>query len=205
MPKFDFNNSRYARFFSDKTNQRFLQSFVNTEGLLYTNYGWYKTQGVKAGAPTPIAPNGIATFSVKGRDLKAAPLMDLRAPLGDSNQMDKEGLYWYTASIPDFIAPGFVETAMEREAKEQQFELFGNDADLVAAWVYTLQSQLDSADATMNFMTAQLMSKSYIDYRNIARGIQIPLHKADIPSENFTKAGTKVWTDYNRQNEMRAV
>ena len=81
---------------------------------------------------------------------------------------------------------------MEREAKEQQFELFGNDADLVAAWVYTLQSQLDSADATMNFMTAQLMSKSYIDYRNIARGIQIPLHKADIPSENFTKAGTKV-------------
>lgn len=43
--------------------------------------------------------------------------MDLRAPLGDSNQMDKDGLYWYTASIPDFIAPGFVETAMEREAK----------------------------------------------------------------------------------------
>ena len=69
MPKFDFNNSRYAKFFADKTNQRFLQSFINTEGLLYTNYGWYKTQGVKAGAPTPTAPNGIATFSVKGRDL----------------------------------------------------------------------------------------------------------------------------------------
>lgn len=47
----------------------------------------------------------------------------------------------------------------------------------------------------MNFMTAQLMSKGNIDYRNIARGIQIPLHKADIPDENFTKAGTKVWTD----------
>lgn len=195
MPKFDFNNSRYAKFFSDKTNQRFLQSFIGTEGLLYTNYGWYKTQGVKAGAPTPTASNGIATFSVKGRDLKAAPLMDLRAPLGDSNQMDKDGLYWYTASIPDFIAPGFVETAMEREAKEQQFELFGNDADLVAAWVHTLQTQLDSADATMNFMTAQLMSKGNIDYRNIARGIQIPLHKADIPEENFTKAGEKVWSD----------
>lgn len=194
MPKFDFNNSRYAKFFADKTNQRFLQSFINTEGLLYTNYGWYKTQGVKAGAPTPTAPNGIATFSVKGRDLKAAPLMDLRAPLGDSNQMDKDGIHWYTASIPDFIAPGFVETAMEREAKEKQFELFGNDADLVAAWVHTLQSQLDSADATMNFMTAQLMSKGSIDYRNIARGIQIPLHKADIPEDNFTKAGTKVWT-----------
>ena len=194
MAKFDFNNSRYAKFFSDKTNQNFLQSFINMEGLLYTNYGWYKTQGIKSATATPTAPNGTATFSVKGRDMKAAPLMDLRAPLGDSNQMDKEGAYWYTASIADFIAPGFVETAMEREAKEKQFELFGNDADLVAAWVHTLQSQIDSADATMNYMTAQLMSTGKIDYRNIGRGIQIPLHKADIPEENFTTAGTKVWT-----------
>ena len=194
MAKFDFNNSRYAKFFSDKTNQNFLQSFINMEGLLYTNYGWYKTQGVKASIPTPTAGNGTATFSVKGRDMKAAPLMDLRAPLGDSNQMDKEGIYWYTASIPDLVAPGFVETAMEREAKERQFELFGNDADLVAAWVHTLQSQIDSADVTMNYMTAQLMSTGKIDYRKIGRGIQIPLHKADIPEENFTTAGTKVWT-----------
>lgn len=194
MAKFDFNNSRYAKFFSDKTNQNFLQSFINMEGLLYTNYGWYKTQGIKSSTATPTAPNGTATFSVKGRDMKAAPLMDLRAPLGDSNQMDKEGVYWYTASIPDLIAPGFVETAMEREAKEKQFELFGNDADLVAAWVQTLQSQIDSADVTMNYMTAQLMSTGKIDYRNIGRGIQIPLHKADIPEENFTTAGTKVWT-----------
>ena len=195
MAKFDFNNSRYAKFFSDKTNQNFLQSFINMEGLLYTNYGWYKTQGVKASIATPTAGNGTATFSVKGRDMKAAPLMDLRAPLGDSNQMDKEGIYWYTASIPDLVAPGFVETAMEREAKERQFELFGNDADLVAAWVHTLQSQIDSADVTMNYMTAQLMSTGKIDYRKIGRGIQIPLHKADIPEENFTTAGTKVWTD----------
>ena len=194
MAKFDFNNSRYAKFFSDKTNQNFLQSFINMEGLLYTNYGWYKTQGIKSATATPTAPNGTATFSVKGRDMKAAPLMDLRAPLGDSNQMDKEGIYWYTASIPDLVAPGFVETAMEREAKERQFELFGNDADLVAAWVHTLQSQIDSADVTMNYMTAQLMSTGKIDYRKIGRGIQIPLHKADIPEENFTTAGTKVWT-----------
>ena len=49
----------------------------------------------------------------------------------------------------------------------------------------------------MNYMTAQLMSTGKIDYRNIGRGIQIPLHKADIPEENFTNAGTKVWTDPN--------
>jgi len=195
MAKFDFKSSRYAKFFSDKENQRFLQTFLNTEGLLHTNYGWYLTQGIKAGSPTPTAPNGLASFSVKGRDLKAAPLADLRAPLGDSNQMDKDGIYWYTASIPDFIAPGFVETAMEREAKEQQYALFGNDADIVAAWVHTLQSQLDSMDATMNYMTAQLMTTGKIDYTGIGRGIQIPLHKAEIPTDNFVNAGTAVWTD----------
>ena len=195
MPKFDFNSSRYAKFFADKSNQRFLQSFLNTEGLLYTNYGWYKTQGIKASTPTPNAPNGLASFSVKGRELKAAPLMDMRAPLADSNQMDNEGISWYTASIPDFIAPGFVETAMEREAKEKQFELFGNDADIVAAWVQTVQEKIDSADATMNYMTAQLISTGKIYYTGIARGIQVPLHKADIPKDNFVKAGDVVWTD----------
>lgn len=197
MAKFDFSSSRYARFFSDKENQRFLQTFINTEGLLHTNYKWYTTQGIKASAPTPTAPNGTATFSVKGRDLKAAPLMDLRAPLGDSNQMEKDGLYWYTASIPDFIAPGFVETAMEREARVKQFDIFGNDADIVAAWVHNVQSQVDSTDATMNYMTARLMSKGTIDYSTIGRGIQLPLHKADIPDENFVNAGAKVWTDEN--------
>lgn len=195
MPKFDFNNSRYAKFFADKANQNFLQTFINTEGIIYTNYGWYKTQGRRAAGATPTALDGTATFTVKSRPLHAAPLMDLRAPLGDSNQMDKEGLSFYTASIPDFIAPGYVETAMEREYRIRQFEMFGNDADIVAAWVQNIQTQLDSADATLNFLTASLMSTGKIDYTGIGRGIQAPLHKAAIPEENFVKAGDKVWTD----------
>ncbi len=195
MAKLDFNNSRYAKFFSDKTNQRFLQTFINSEGILYTNYGWYKTQGKKAPTPTPTDSDGVATFSVKARSLEAAPLMDLRAPLGDSNQMDNSGLKWYSATIPDFIAPGWTETAMQREYRVKQFELFGNDADLVIEWTNNVQKQKDSGDATLNFMTAQLMSKGYIDYTDIGRGIKAPLHKANIPEGNFVKAGAKVWTD----------
>lgn len=195
MAKFDFNNSRYAKFFDSKSNRTFLQTFINTDGLLYTNYGWYKTQGRKATSATPTSPAGVASFTVKARSLEAAPLMDLRAPLGDSNQMDKEGMKFYTASIPDFIAPGYVETAMEREARIKQFEMFGNDADIVAAWLNNVQMQKDSADATMNYLTAQLMSKGKVDYSTIGRGIQAPLHKADIPVENFVNAGAKAWTD----------
>ena len=195
MPKFDIKSSRFARFFSDRSNRRFLQTFINTEGILYTNYGWYLTQGRRAAAPTPTDSSGTATFTVKARKVEAAPLMDLRAPLGDSNQMDKEGLSFYSATIPDFIAPGWVETAMEREYRVRQFEQFGNDADIVAQWAHNVQMQKDSADATMNYMTAQLMSTGKIDYSSIGRGIKMPLHKAEIPEENFVKAGALVWTD----------
>lgn len=195
MPKFDFRNSRYARFFSDTANQRFLATFINTEGVIYTNYGWYLTQGKKASAPTPTDKDGTATFTVKSRSLEAAPLMDLRAPLGDSNQMDKSGLATYSATIPDFIAPGWAETAMEREYRVRQFELFGNDADIVKAWVDDVQLRVDSADTTLNNLTAQLMSTGKIDYTGLGRGIKMPLHKTAIPAENFVKAGAKVWTD----------
>ena len=137
MPKFDFNSSRYAKFFADRSNRRFLQTFIDTEGILYTNYGWHLTQGRPANAPTPTDSSGVATFTVKARKVEAAPLMDLRAPLGDSNQMDKEGLSFYSATIPDFIAPGWVETAMEREYRIRQFELFGSDADIVGRGIKT--------------------------------------------------------------------
>lgn len=194
MPKFDFNNSLYARFFADKSNQNFLQTFINTEGVLAANYGWYKTQGRKASAATPVDASGVATFTVKARAVEAAPMMDLRAPLGDTNQMDSNGIDFYTGTIPNFSAPGWTETAMEREQRERMFEIFGNDADLVAEWVSRLQFQIDAKDTTLNNITAQIMSTGAIDYSSIGRGLRMKLHKADIPTENFVKAGTKVWT-----------
>lgn len=194
MAKFDFNNSRYARFFGSSDNIKFLQTFLDTKGIIYTNYGWYLTQGKKASTATPTPPKGLATFSVKAKSLKAAPLMDLRAPLGESVPMDTEGVKWYSASIPDFIAKGTVETAMERDYRIKQFEIFGNDADIVEAWTDDVQAKIDSADATLNYMTANLISTGGIDYTGIGEGIQGPLHKANIPEENFVKAGAKAWT-----------
>lgn len=195
MAKFDFNSSRYAKFFSSPTNQKFLQTYLDTEGIIYENLSWYKTQGTKSSTATTRQTDGTATFTVKSRKLIADPLMDMRAPLGDSNQMDEQGLSFYTASIPDFIAKGITETALEREDKLKRFEMFGNDADIVEAWTQKVQSQVNSADATMNFMTASLMSTGNIDYRGIAQGIQSPIHKANIPTENFCKAGNSVWSD----------
>ena len=195
MAKYNFEDSRYAKFFASPENNRFLQSFLDSSALFYTNYGWYKTQGRKAAEETPAQADGTAVFSVKARKLKAPRLMDLRSPLGDSNQGNSSTEKYYSASIPDFITEGIVETATERNYKVKMFEQFGNDADIVATYVSNLQDKFNSVDATMTFMTAQLMSTAKIDYTGIGQGIQLPLHKADVPSSNFLKAGTKTWAD----------
>lgn len=198
MAKFDFNNSKLAKFFSSAENVRYLQTFLDRKDVFFVNYSWYKTQGHNSSFLTKTDPYGLATFNVKARKLQAAPMADLRAPLGDSNQLDKNGHKWYTASIPDFITPGYVETAVERYARVKQFEEFGNDADILVDWVDAVQERMDSVDATMNFMTAQLMSTGKIDYTGIGRGISTPLHKAIDPIEygdNFINGGAKKWTD----------
>lgn len=203
MAKFDFNNSRYAKFFSSKENTRFLQTFIDRTDIFFTNFGWYKTQGSKDPDTTPTAADGTATLTVKAKKLESAPMMDLRAPLGDSNQMDTKGQKWYTTSIPDFIANGFTEKATEREYRRRTFEEFGNDADIVEAWTDKVQSQMDSLDATMTWMTAQLMTTGKIDYSTIGRGISSPLQK--VPDLTVGTCGEKAFTDPDCDilNQMR--
>ena len=94
MAKFDFNNSRLAKFFGSQENTASLQSFLDKKEIFFTNYGWYKTQGHNASFLTTTDNYGLATFNVKARKLKAAPMADLRAPLGDSNQMDNSYLIY---------------------------------------------------------------------------------------------------------------
>lgn len=198
MPKFNSNNSYYFKLW-ESGNNRLLQTVIDRSQLIHTNYGWYKTQGRKASMPIPNG-NGadqLATFTVKARVLEAAPLMDMRAPLADANQIDGVGYDFYSATVPDFISPaGYKETAMERKYREDMLANLGSDEELVAQWATrNVQRLIDSADATMTNMTAQLMSTGCIDWSQIGRGIRVPLHKAAIPTANFVNAGEKVWTD----------
>lgn len=196
MAKYDFSNSRYARFFSSKENVRYLQNFIDKSGLFHTNHGWYLTQGRLADAPTPIAQSGDAVFMVKARALEDSPMMNLRAPLGDTEQEDTKGMSYYTGTIPDFAADGTVETATERDYKEKQFEEFGQDAGIVRSYAKIIQGKMDSLDATMTWMTAQLMTKKRIDYTGIGKGIQslIQVVPANLVPATIN-GGAKVWAD----------
>lgn len=193
MAKYDFNSSRYARFFSSQSNIRFLQTYVDNVALFQTNFGFWKENFVKADTMTPVSPEGPAAFMVKAKIADAAPLMDLRDRLGDTNTMDTEGISFYTGTIPDLAAPGIKETALERYNKELQFAEFGNDADIINAWTQKVQTLKDSADSTLSNMSAQLLSTGKIIW-NYGKGNYAPLQKAEIPARNFKSAGEKVWT-----------
>ena len=52
---------------------------------------------------------------------------------------------------------------------------------------------IDQKDQTLNHLSAQLISTGKIVY-TAGMGITGPQQKAEIPEENFEKAGAKVWT-----------
>lgn len=209
MQQIDFNNTRYAKLFSSKDNISFLSTFLNQKDLLYTNYGFYLTQGRRASMPTPTDYDGVAAFSVKSRKAEAAPLMHLRAPLGDAPEMDNEGLEMYSGSIPDFIGYKWTENARQREYKEQLFSQFGNDADLIAAWVRdVVQVGKNSAEATLSNLTAQLISTAGMSWKGKGEGLQQFVGKIQsFPIENRKKAGAKAWTDQDCKiiSQMRKI
>lgn len=207
MAKFDFKNSRKARFFSDLENSRYLQKFIDENDIFHVNYGWYLTQGRIAPDLTPTNHKGVATFTVEASALRASTLANLRAPLAGSFQKDKGELKVYSATIPDFITDGFKETAEERNYREKQFEEFGNDRDLVMQWRDDVQDLMNSVDMTMNYMTAKLASTGELDYTGIGRGIQAPLHKVPLPADNFRKCGKVEWenAECNILEQMRNI
>lgn len=191
--RFDFDSSRYAALFRSGDGRQLLQSVIDDSGLIDINYNWWRSQFSVNPNATPTAADGTATYKVNQRQTTSAPLMDWRAPLGDAHPFNKQGLSFYTGSIPDFISRAIAETAMERQYKEDKFAEFGSDADIIREWTKDVQFLIDQKDQTLNHLSAQLISTGKIVY-TAGMGITGPQQKAEIPEENFEKAGAKVWT-----------
>lgn len=193
MAKFDISNSRYAKFWDPKEGPYLLQTILSSD-LIRANHTFFSSQFSIDPAITPRDVNGTAAFSSMQKEIQPSHMMDWRAPLGDTKPEERGNVAFYTATIPDFSAPGFVEQAMEREYKNQMLEeYFGNDANIVDEYVDKLQSRIDSADQTLSNMSAQLLSTGEITY-NHGRGIQGGVYKVPIPADNFVKAGEAVWS-----------
>lgn len=193
MSRFDFNNSRYAAFFRSGEGQQILRDYIDNSGMININYNWWRNQFAVNPEVTPTDSSGKASFMVQASENRAAGVLDMRAPLGKAHPYKKEGISFYTGTIPDFTSDAIAETAMERMYKEKYFAEFGNDAKFIREWTKRVQDLIDAKDQTANYMCAQLQTEGYVKY-DIGRGIKGIKQKAAIPEENFVKAGKKVWT-----------
>lgn len=189
-----FASSTYNKIWDSNEGRQIVTQILNDPDLIRANHTFWTQKFRVDPQITPTNAEGEAIFKSTMRQLESGVLMDMRAPLGDSIPEDKKGLAYYSGVIPEFISKGTVEKATERAYKEDLFAQFG-DAALIAAYATdVLQSKLDSANQTLSHMSAQLLSTGKIIY-NQGVGIQGNVLKADIPSENFLKAGASVWSD----------
>lgn len=189
-----FASSTYNKIWDSNEGRQIVTQILNDPDLIRANHTFWTQKFRIDPQITPTNAEGEAVFKSTMRKLESGVLMDMRAPLGDSIPEDKKGLAYYSGVIPEFISKGNIEKATERAYKEDLFAQFG-DAALIAAYATdVLQSKLDSANQTLSHMSAQLLSTGKIIY-NQGVGIQGNVLKADIPSENFLKAGASVWSD----------
>lgn len=189
-----FAQSTYNKIWDSSEGRQIVTTILNDPDLIRANHTFWATKFRIDPQVCQTDANGEASFISRMRQLESGVMMDMRAPLGDSIPEDKKGISYYQGIIPEFISKGFIEKATEREYKEQLFAQFG-DAALVAAYATdVLQPRIDSANQTLSHMSAQLLSTGKIIY-NQGEGTQGGLLKAEIPAENFLKAGEMVWTN----------
>lgn len=190
--KFEF--SKYNKIWDSAEGRQIVETVLQNPDLIRANHTFWTEKFRIDPQITPTNQEGEAIFISKMRELDSGFLMDMRAPLGDSVPEDKKGQKYYSGVIPEFISKGTVEKATERDYKKRLFEQFG-DASLIAQYaVDVLQPKIDSANQTLSYMSAQLLSTGKIIY-NQGVGLQGNVLKAEIPAENFITAGAKVWSD----------
>lgn len=190
-----FDTSQYYKLWESKEGRKIMSTILSDPDMLYSNHQFWREKFLVDPAVTPTDDRGNATFRSEMRRMETGTMAHLRAPLGDSVQREAGNAEFYTGSIPDFITDGWLETAKTRLYRERLYSQLGNDRELIQFWVEQVaQPQVDSVNQTLSNMAAQLMSTGKINYK-YGLGIKDKIEKADIPSQNFLKAGTKVWTD----------
>lgn len=189
-----FELSTYSKIWDSAEGRKIVTDILNDPNLIQANHTFWREKFLVDPMITPTNAEGEAVFTSRMRQLESGVLMDMRAPLGDSIPEDVKGMSAYQGTIQEFISKGTVEKATERDYKAQYFASLG-DAELVARYaMQVLQPKLDSANQTLSYMSAFLMSNGYLAYKQ-GVGMQGNIYQPYIPTENFRLAGASVWSD----------
>lgn len=191
----NFKDCTYSKLWDSKEGQSILVQVLNDPELIRANFNFWRTKFAIDPNETPTDADGVAVFKSELRDIRNSTMLDWRAPLGDSYQMEKGGQHRYTGVIPDFIARGTVEKATERAYREEKFKAnYGNDTSLILDYAEEVQLKVDAADQTLSHLSAMLLSTGATKYE-AGLGVKGLIYKADVPEGNFLKAGAKAWSD----------
>lgn len=189
-----FELSTYSKIWDSSEGRQIVTDILNDPELIKANHTFWREKFLVDPMITPTNAEGEAVFTSRMRRLNSGVLMDMRAPLGDSITEDVKGMEAYQGTIQEFISKGTVETSPQRDYKKQFFASLG-DAELVARYAMdVLQPKIDSANQTLSYMSAFLLSNGFLSY-NQGVGMQGNIYKPYIPKENFRLAGAKVWSD----------
>lgn len=189
-----FELTDYAKLWNSTEGRNVMREILNNPELIKPNFTFWREKFLVDPEITPSNSKGLASFTSYMRERNNAFLMDMRAPLGDTIPEENRGGRSYSGSIPDFSARGFVETAMERMHREKLMDEFSDVRWLAEFATERLQRMLDQANMTLSHQAAMLLSTGKIIYKQ-GEGIHASVIKADIPNENFLKAGKQVWSD----------
>lgn len=193
--KFNFLDSTYAKIADPQEGRVIMDEILANPDLLDVKQPYWPTAFTLDPNPIVTESEGEASFTVKLRKPEHSMMMDMRAPLTGGRTAQEGEEESYSGSISDFIAPVWQEKAKERLYKERLYEKYGQDAPLIKGYAQNvLKPRIEAGNMALDYMGVMAETKGYVKYDKGA-GIKGRLYKADIPSENFVKAGTKVWTD----------
>lgn len=193
--KFSVENAVYTKLWDSVEGRQILSMVLSDPDLLYIRPHYWNTAFTLDSNPIPTGPDGVASFTVKAEAPVHTTVMDMRAPLGEGKPLEEGEALSYSGSIKDFIAPTWKQTAMERLYQERLMEKYGSDAAILKGYATNeLQPRIEAGYSSLDYMAIRAECTGKLHY-GIGRGFKSNIYKADIPQENFVKAGAKVWTD----------
>lgn len=199
------NINLYEALWSDEGRQVMSMVLQNPE-FIKANFTFWKDHFKVDPQITPSDGKGLATFTSYMRELETGGIMDMRAPLGDTLTVDRQGVESYSGTIPDFSAKGYVEKATERYYDEKLAAQFNGSEKLAYFAVNHVNRMINEMNMTLSNHGAQVMSTGKIIHNN-GQGIKAGVLKAEIPAANFTTAGEGLWNDPTTRllSQMRSI
>lgn len=190
-----FEQTLFANLWDSRDFKDIMTTIMEDPNLIHSNHGFYAQKFTLSNEIVPTNPKGMAGFVMYMSQIERNGMPHMRGPLGDSVPMERGNEAFYTGSIPDFISDAYLEKAPERWDRKKRFEQMGDEYALLKEYALQwLQPAIDQHEQALSNMAAQAISTGQVTW-NFGAGVRTKLYKADIPTENFLKAGAVVWSD----------